>query len=461
MRIVVSANAFYPQEGTSNSVYRYIITKPSLFYNGSFGIANSIVTNETVPLTFNIVTHSPVPINIQPHLTIYTLNSTQIYTTPLPFIHNVSNNFTFILPYQRLVLPPGQPYIIKLQSFQSTEYSAAFFNVSPILLNLIYANVTGDQFVFAINSNRQPITNLPYSMELNGQYPSNGVIKNGSITYGVAKGTPTIIGELNFTLTVSNTKFYYITYYNPLPFGISTQYIEVGVVIVLMLVMIIFVRAPNRDEFYVDVPSLPEEKKIAISLKPKDIVGVFDRLNLSYHWKYMPLSKAEIKSAIANYIKYNNIPVGLTYSNIERLLDQLTVNNYLVTADNLYAPTQWQQQSKHDIEYLATFKKLRLWFVTHAYIFSDLDTSDHADMVATLHSERKYVIIFSKTSKFQKIPIYTGSKTYVAFLNAYRLDEFKNDLFNASTPEAEELKMYIAADYVKLIDSDNPEGLVN
>jgi len=175
----------------------------------------------------------------------------------------------------------------------------------------------------------------------------------------------------------------------------------------------------------------------------------------------MPLSKAEIKAAITSYIKYNNIPVGLTYSNIERILDQLTVNNYLVNADNLYAPTQWETQSKHDVEYLATFKKLRLWFVTHAYIFTDVDMSDSSDIVATLHNERKYVVIFSKTSKFQRIPIYTGSKTYIAFLNAFKLDEFKTDISNTYTPEAEELKMYIAAEYVKLVDADNPEGLLN
>lgn len=461
MRVALTADAYYPNEGISNSTYQYAVAKPVLYYNGTFGIMNTIITNQTVPLTFNILTHSAVPVDIQPHLTVYTLNSTQVFTTPLPFIHNVSNNFTFILPYQRLVLQPAQTYIIKLQSFQSTEYSAALFNVSPLILTLIYSNATGDQFAFAVTSNKQQINNLPYSMELNGEYPANGVIKNGTLQYGVAKGTPTIVGVLNFTLTTSNSKFYYVTYYNPLPFGINSEYIEVGVVIVLMLVMIVFVRAPNRDEFFVDVPSLPEEKKVAITLHPKEVVGIFDKLNQSYHWKYMPLSKAEIKAAIASYIKYNNIPVGLTYSNIERILDELTVNKYLVNADNMYAPAQWETQSKHDVEYLATFKKLRLWFVTHAYIFTDIDTSENADIVATLHTERKYVIIASKTSKFQKIPIYTGSKTYIAFLNAYKLDEFKTDLLNTYTPEAEELKMYLGADYVKLVDADNPEGLLN
>jgi hypothetical protein len=460
IRVVLNANGSY-SGAVSNSTYQYVYAKPSIFYNGTFGITNSMITNQTIPLTFKIATHTPVLINIQPHITVYDLNMTQVFSTPLPFIHNVTSNFTFILPYQRLILPPGTGYIIKLQSFQSTEYSAAFFNVSPISLYITSANVTVDQFGFHVSSQNKPITNLPYTIVLNNLYPSNGIIKNGSIYYAVPTGTPTIRGNLNFTLTVSNTKFYYNTGYNPLPFSINSEYLEVGIVIVLMLVMIVFVRAPNRDEFYIDVPSLPEEKKIPIILKASDIVGIFDKLNASYHWKYMPLSKAEIRSAIYTNLKFNSIPVGLTYSNIERMLDQLTVNDYLVSTDDLYAPKGWIAQSKHDIEYLATFKKLRLYLVTHGYIFTDLDMSTNSDITATLHSERKYIIIYSETSKFQKIPIYSDSKTYITFLNSYRLEEFKANLYNATTPEAEELKMYISADYIKLIDADNPEGLLN
>jgi hypothetical protein len=460
MRVILTANASYFY-GTSNNVYQYINAKPQFFYNGTLSAPNTIITNQTVPLTFTIVTHSQVPINIQPHITIYTLNMTQVYSTPLGFLHNVSNNITFYGPPNlNLLLQPGKGYIIKLHSFEGSEYSAGFINVSPLSLFIVRENITTDQFLFSVTSNRQPLTNIPYSLELNNLYPSNGVIKNGTLYYSVPSGTPTINGNLNFTFTVLGGKFHYYTSFNPLPFAISDQYIEVAVVVVLMLIMIVFVRAPHLDEFYIDVPNLPEEKKTPIKLKSNEVVGVFDKLNTSYHWKYMPLSKQEIRSAISTNIKYNNIPVGLTYSNVERMLDQLTVNKYLVMADNLYAPAQWLNQSKHDIEYLATFKKLRIYLVTHAYIFTDLDMSTNSDIVATLHGERKYIVIYSKTSKFEKVPIYTGSKTYIVFLNGYKLDEFRNSLYESATQEAEELKMYIAADIIKLIDADNPSGLL-
>ena len=97
-------------------------------------------------------------------------------------------------------------------------------------------------------------------------------------------------------------------------------------------------------------------------------------------------------------------------------------------------------QSKHDVEYLAAFKKLRIYLVTHAYTFTDLDASESADIVATLRNERRYIVIYSKTDRFQKVPIYTGSKTYIVFLNSYKLDEFNDRIYDSSTMQAEELE---------------------
>ena len=47
------------------------------------------------------------------------------------------------------------------------------------------------------------------------------------------------------------------------------------------------------------------------------------------------------------------------------------------------------------------------------------------------------------------------------FLNSYKLDEFKDRLYGSSTMQAEELKMYIGAGYLKLVDADNPEEQLN
>lgn len=457
IRVEVVANGTYPA-GVSNTIYRYTYARTFIRPNGTIGLTPNVSLDQNVSLNFSIHTNSATPINITPYLTIYSINSTPIYNLPIEFIHNAPSFLTF-LKYEVLPLPPGRKYIIKLSSFYGVEYAAGYFSTYPIIISPARQDLTNDSFIFYITSDGQQINNTNYTMSLNGMYPSNGVIKDGLLDYAVPAGTKTIYGTLNFTLNAVGGNSYLQEYY-PQPFtGLTAQdqqYLEIAVVVVVMLLMIVLVRAPNRDEFYIDVPNLPEEHKTKITLKASEVVTVFDKLNTSYHWQYMPLSKSEIRSAISSYIKYNNIPVALTYNNMEHILDVMTVNKYLTTADNLYAPSQWTAKSGHDIEYLATFKKLRLYLVTHAYIFTDLDTSTNTDIIATLHDEKRYIVIHSATSKFQKIPVYTGSKTYITFLNSYGLEKFKDELYASTTTEAEELRMYIDVGLIRLMDADNP-----
>ncbi len=455
IRVMVSANALYYQT-PSNSTYAYAYAKPSLHLNGTMGLPDIVTTNQTIPMNFTVFLNPNKPVNLVPHLSVYTLNMTRVFTTSFGSgIPNVSGNFTF-LSNQKLNIPPGAYYIVKLYGFNNEEYSAGLIGIAPLEIKLLASNNTIGRFRFFVTSQGAPLSGVPYSMQLNGAYLSNGTINSGIINYSLPAGTPTVRGNLNFTLTVEGGEFYYSSSYNPLPFTINQQYIYIAVVVIAMLAMIVLVRAPNRDDFYIDVPSLPEEKKTKIKLKASEVVSAFDKLNSTYRWKYMPLSKAEIRSAIANNIRYNNVPVSLTYSNIERMLDQLIVRKYLISADELYAPAIWGTASGHDIEYLATFKKLRIFLVTHAYVFTEMDGSDSCDIVATGRREREYIVIYSRTSKFLDVPVYEGSRTYIAFLNSYMLEEFRTNLYNSSSPEAEELKLYMAADYVRLLDADSP-----
>jgi hypothetical protein len=175
----------------------------------------------------------------------------------------------------------------------------------------------------------------------------------------------------------------------------------------------------------------------------------------------MPLSKSEFRLGISSNVRYNGIPIMLTYKNVEFILAGLISKGYLVSADELYAPKAWIEQSKHDIEYLATFKKLRLYLVSKGHIFTDMDRSDTADIVTTLHSEKANIVIYSKTSKFKDIPVYNNVKTYLAFLNGDRLEEFKQKVYNSSNANAERLKIYMSIGNLVLVDADAPQQILN
>jgi hypothetical protein len=70
------------------------------------------------------------------------------------------------------------------------------------------------------------------------------------------------------------------------------------------------------------------------------------------------------------------------------------------------------------------------------------------------------MVIYSQTSRFKNIPIYPGSRTYLVFLNSDAMEEFKARLYSTSSENAEKLKMYISADYIRLVDADSIEKYI-
>lgn len=448
-RAVVSANS----TGGRNTTYQYIYFRPSLSLNGTISIPKSIVPDQLTQVVMTIFTRSKTPVSITPHLSVFTLNMNPVTSIGLPFT-SASNNFTSI-KYLNFNIGPGR-YLLTLNSFNGSQYAAAFLNVSPIKIVLKSSNFTKGAFVFSLSSQGQQLPDISYNITIDKLYESFGTTSNGTITYTLPTGTPVMYGNVVFSIGMLAQQFNKVVYNPPNVITIDKQYIELGIVAVVVFLMIVLVREPNRDEFYIDVPLLPEQKKTDITLKAKDVLFAFDRLNMHYHWKYMPLSSAELRIAISNNLRYNNMSVNLTYGNVEAILGRLLSGGYVVCADELYAPKAWLEQSNHDIEYLVTFKKLRMYLVTHSYLFTDIDTSSVADIVATLRNERKYIIIYSESMRFKRIPVYPESKTYIAFINSERLEEFKNQLYNSMLEESDVLRIYISSGTVELVDADNP-----
>ncbi len=438
-------------------VYTYITGRPSMNTRGMVSLQKNVSPNESnVQITFNLTSAPVNPTKLSTFIKIYNQNLQPTgWVEQGPSINNFSEaSQKSFYNYYNINLGPGR-YIIMLTNFSdNTEVAAGFFVIPNYVITPTQINFTSGTFVFKITSGGDAVNNVAYNLSVNNLYPSSGVIRSGIVAYVIPQGAA-VSAPLTFTFSMLNQKEVVVVTHQVFPFKLNPQYIELVIVLVMMLIMVLFVRAPVRDEFYIDVPSLPESKKIEIKIKAAEVLSVFDKLNTNYHWKYMPLSKTEMKSAIAINIKYKNIPVELTYRNIDSILDSLLVKGYIVGADELYAPATWVEASKHDIGYLATFKKLRIYFVTHSYTFSEIDSSEEADMVASMHGDKKYVVIYSETTRFKNIPIYPDARTYLIFLNSDAMEEFRSKLYTTSSDEVEKLKMYISSDYIRLVDADN------
>ncbi len=438
----------------SDNLYRAISYTITPTINGTVSIPDKIIPGTQQSALITVYTGSKNVATQRLHMVIYDLNMTEVQSLPLTTF-NASGNYTFIKPLY-FELPPGS-YVAEVQGFYNRIFGAALFNITPISISLERANFTSKTFLLGLSSDGQGLVGINYTINVNGLYPSSGSLANGTILYSLPSGAATPTGKINFNINMLGKNFTYATTNTPPPISGFSQYIELVVVIVIAAVLMVAVKAPNRDEFYIDVSSAMEQKKAPIKIKATELLSVFDKLNLHNHWKFMPISVNEVRLAITSNIRHDNMAVSLTYNNVERMLDAMVSAGQLVVVDGLHAPKSWMAMSGHDIEYLAAFKKMRVWLVAHAFPFNDIDLSDKADIVATVHNEMVYMVIYSKTSKFQRVPVVDKIRTYLVFLNEQRLEDFQDYMHGATGARVEQLRIYMSTGKLELINADNPE----
>ncbi|MCL4383134.1 MAG: hypothetical protein M1168_01165 [Candidatus Marsarchaeota archaeon] len=447
------------------SKFFYIQNKPNFSLNGSVIVPNLAIPS--IPILANIsefVTCQNLNLTIEPSIYFYTINFTQIGSPIFLGFHypckkSFNNKFTFYY-YPTFNLPSGT-YFAVVRNSNFSVVGSGMFNIPKININLSSENFKTNQFILTITANNKILSGIPFKLNLNNFGNESGTIVNGSIIYQLPQGIVlTYSQNLNFTLYMLNHKYIKFVPGQVTPFVVNQKIIILGIAGIFSILMMVLVKAPNKDEFYIDVPSIPIQKKIPVELDTNEFISIFNKLNLYYHWRFMPLSKDEIKTGVFNNIRFNGMPVTITYDNLEKLLIMLSHNNILTDIDNLYLPNSWIDQVQHDAEYLATFKKLRLYFVSHTFMFTDLDLSNSGDITATFHDQKINIIIYSKSTKFKNIPIYENSKTYLAFLNNDKLEEFKLKLYNSNLDEARELELYISLNKILLINADSPEIII-
>ncbi len=438
--------------GTMQNLYAMIYAEQ----NGTLSMPALIAQTQSVPIQIFMNVQSTSIQTVSPHIDIYNRNMSYVYTIPIGFF-NTSTNLS-IIKYTSFMLPQGT-YIAVLKNFYNKYYSAALFQMANVTIEPVLISFSNGTFIFSVTSNKYPISNASYSVELNNQYSSSGKITNGTIYYTLPKGTVIPYGNETFAFSLFSTKYTYSETYVKKIFHIPAFYIEVAVVLIVIIMLNLLLKAPTRDEYYIDVEELPPVKKATFTASADQIISVFGKVNMMYRWRYMPLTAEEVKNGISSSIRYNNIPVSITLQNAEEVLSYLSEKGLVVSAQGYYAPKSWLPESKHDIEYLAIFRKLRDHCVAHAMLFSDLDESDIADMVITKGGLHAYVIIYSSVSGMKKIPLSATAKWYIVFINAETRMSFQEKLYTATGDEAEALKMGIYYSYIKLVDTEDLDAI--
>ncbi len=373
-----------------------------------------------------------------------------IYGFPLDFF----NTSYSIVKYGTLDVPTGGYYLASLVDINNISHGSAIFYTPYLNITLPSPDFKNGTFVFKILSDNQGLSNMPYTITVNGEYPQQGTVNNGNIEYTVPKGTVLNYGYQRFNISLININYTLYSYYASPP-GIPSLYIEFGVAAFLILLLNVVLKPPNREDYYIDIPEIPPIKKQEITVKQDQIISIFDMINFKYKWQYMPLTPEEIKAGISSNIRENNMPISVTLQNTRRILYKLASDKKLESLDEYYIPTEWIIKSKHDTEYLVIFRKLRDFFVSHAIPFTDLDMSSEADIIATVRDKNFKLFIFSESAGVRDIKINAEEKNILIFLNKEIRLSFKDKLDNQYNDETNKLRMALYLNYLKLADIDS------
>ncbi len=360
--------------------------------------------------------------------------------------------------YYSFVLPQGY-YFANLTDQNGRQYARSMFYVAGINVTPTRLDFKNDTFSFLALSNGEPITGVPYSVNLNGAYNSTGYVQGGDIGYTLPKGTAVSYGQKTFNITLLGSSFDIPYSYQSQGIKIPPFYIEVAIEAVIIAAIIKVLVPPDIDEYYIDVPDIKPVQRQTIKESAETIVNVFDKVNLYYHWKNMPLTVDEIKNGIGNYVKYGNMKVAVTARTTYALLDRLMVQGVVEEAGDYYALKKWTEQANHSIEYLVIYRRLRDFCVSNAMLFTELDATSDVDMIITNKSVNNFIKIYSEGMRMKDIVVKQGGRMFLAFLNEEKRQTFLDKLYAAYGNDAEIMKMAIRFGQIKLIDMGHLEEL--
>lgn len=418
------------------------------------GIVNApAVIGEGQVASITVSASNRTSTNVQLHIDVYDRNmsdivkSIRIGTGPVPSYSLEEVTPTFSLP--------SGSYILVLKGFYNYRYAESVFYLANATINQTAADFKNGTFAFSVYSNGLPVSNATYRISMDGAYAANGTVGNGEIAYSLPRGTIIGYGTHVFRIDVFGNSYSIPKQYVQTFFYVPAIDIEFAIAIVVVVFLNLILKPPTRDEYYIDVPEFPLLKKDKASVPSAAVLGVFDKINYYYHWKYMPLNVEEVRLGINNNIRINNMPVSVTTQNTDAVLAKLAARGDLVSTLNYYAPKSWVDASKHDVEYLLIFRKLRDYCVVHAILFTDIDTEQAVDMTITKGGKQSGVFIYSTGSKPKKVLLAGESRSFLVFLDEIKRQEFVNRLYGSFGADAEALKLAIDYNYLRLIDCDH------
>ncbi|MCX8197598.1 MAG: hypothetical protein N3F07_00150 [Candidatus Micrarchaeota archaeon] len=304
---------------------------------------------------------------------------------------------------------PGT-YLVRVESREGKVYAQTFVRVTGLEAGIRSANWQNRTFVFYFSAGNQSVNPRTVEISMDGKnwkkFTSSQYQFSGGETQ-IAYSYPESItpGNHTFQIIIGSWSKQIVQEYRPTRYPWDNPlFVILGVLSILIFAVGMFLRRPETLKYGLDVPDFPPISAIKIPVKREAVMQIFNDVNASYSWQYMPLRPEEIKNGFRR-LTYNGKPILIGDFNLERVLFKLKEEGKVKEELGYYGLSQWESQSKHTIRYLAIYRIMRNVFVNSAVRFSKLDAIPECDVKAIVGKEEIYFHIMEE-------PFSAEDKTY-------------------------------------------------
>jgi len=359
-------------------------------------------------------------------------------------------------------VPPGR-YVIRVEDKGGKIYAATGLDVADLDVEAVAAKWQTGSFVFTLSSAGQPVSPKSISVSLDGrgekQYSGTSLPISGSRT--------TLAYDYPGELKPGNHLFIFKagSYSKPyaLEYRQSKQFWDNPIVIVLGLLSAgifavgMVLRRPEKMRYGLDIPDFPPLSTIKIPVKRETVLDLFDAVNSSYSWQWMPLRPEEIKNGFRR-LTYNGKPILIGDFNLDRVLAKLKEEGVVKEELGYFGLSRWEGQSGRSIAYLTIYRILRNVFVNNAVKFSKLGAMPDCDVKAIIGKDELYLHIMEgkEAEKIAHRALATAKRgtSIMVFKTEEERDRFRDSLTSTSKL-AVALKMEVNSRNILLLPVKN------
>lgn len=346
----------------------------------------------------------------------------------------------------------GGEYILRITDVSGKTYAHSLLHVPLVIAELSgKPNWAAPAIAFSLTSDGRPVEDMEVAISMdNGPRAVLKTDRSGKFTYSPADkpGYGDHVFRINSTGRSFTVKASYVrqtTFFDdPMNQGIL-------VATILVLVVGLALRRAEPAKYFIDVPDFPPQQKERIPISRFALINLMEGIDREYRWKWMPLTAQEIKAGVRKRLNYQGKPILVSDYNLEKLLGQLIGSGEATRALGLYGLASWEKQSGKSAQYLAMFRMLRNFLISHAVLFTDVGQRQECDILMNYRGESIYIHIYEgdETVKRALLSAKKG-KNFIVFESREQLQGFVRQLGPAATRLAVALKMEMGSRQVML-----------